>query len=163
VNAIERAERDEREGDLGSARQRLRSLVSSKGYSPELCERLARLSMRMGDLAEAGRWYYLCDSSDPRAADAIERFKAACGGKLRQVRSQIPSNIRSAKPEVFPPIVRERLQKLPTHPAPNGMSESAPSSPWVGWLAFLVVFLVVGWMVIGVIASVRWIIRAFTP
>jgi len=73
-------ERDIAAGDLGAARRRLASYIRSVGFSAEMCERIARISVMMRDPAEAGRWYFAIDSSDPEAEGAISVFVESCGG-----------------------------------------------------------------------------------
>ncbi len=93
LSAHTRADADERAGDLGSARSRLASYVVTTDYDPETCERIARLSLRMGDLTEAGRWYFLSDSTDAAADDCIHRFKRRHGFVHQQILSALPRSI----------------------------------------------------------------------
>src|SRR5690606_38053508 len=112
VNALDRAEQDERAGDFGSAKRRLQSYLATVGYSADLCERLARLSLRMGDPVEAGRWYFLADSADPEAAAAIERFVTECGGDGRHLLSRLPAKTRLGALDRYPAEVRARFERF---------------------------------------------------
>lgn len=107
MGALDRAEQDERQGDLGSSRVRLISLTITSPYNPELYERIARLCCRMGDRTEAGRWYLLCDSADAEAAACIERFVTRHRGEMAAVLSAMPTSM---------------LAKLGSGPLPAGVS-----------------------------------------
>lgn len=107
MGALDRAEQDERQGDLGSARVRLISLATTSPYSPELYERIARLCCRMGDRTEAGRWYLLCDSADTEAAACIERLVTRHRGEMAAVLSALPTSM---------------IAKLGSGPLPAGVS-----------------------------------------
>ncbi len=106
---FERAAEDERRGDLGSARQRLRSFLHSSGYHPEAIEQVARLSMRMRDPYEAGRWYSLIDSKDPESAAAIELFQHRCGG-VEGASGRLPLINALTRTTELPPAVRARVE-----------------------------------------------------
>ncbi len=77
-------------------------------YSPELFERIARLCIRMGDLAEAGRWYAVIASTDEAAPRAIEVFFGRCNGDKRQILSRLPLALDVDKAQL-PAAVRERF------------------------------------------------------
>lgn len=117
MSAIERAQRDEAAGDLASAHQRLRSRIGSLGYDAGVCERLARLSVRMGDPAEAGRWYFLCESADAEAGPCIERFRARY--VPRQLIMELPRAVREGPWDRFPPLVAVRMSELGRPPRKN--------------------------------------------
>jgi hypothetical protein len=159
MRAYERAQRDEAAGDLGSARRRLLSVFASVGYSPELCERIARLCIRMGDPQEAGRWYFLCDSGDPEAGPAIERFRASCGGLPLQMVSQLPAKVRHAPRDQFPEVVRARLNPLGDFPRPPGPPrEVSLLDELVQYGCPLAFTLLVISTVVGVVVIFRWVL-----
>ncbi len=161
MNALERAARDAQRGDLGSARRRLRSRIASAGYSPEVCEELARLSLRMSDPFEAGRWYYLCDSSDPESAGAVESFVRACKNNPRQIAAQIPASVRRAAPESLPPAVRRRIEHIQAlAAAPTNDDEEFGCGGWIftGCLVGAIGGCVLA--AIGAVVTVRWAIQA---
>ncbi len=85
MGALDRANHDEQQGDLGAARVRLISLAITSPYDPGLYERIARLCCRMSDKAEAGKWYFLCDSADSEGPACIDRFRARHGGDMRAI------------------------------------------------------------------------------
>ena len=108
-----RAAQDEAGGDLGSAKRRLASYaVSANTFDPSICERIARLCVRMQDPTEAGRWYILCDSKDTESSDCIQRFTASCGGTPDQVLSQIPRGLKLTSLAEYPPVVAARLREM---------------------------------------------------
>lgn len=109
MSALDRANQDEADGDLGSAVRRLKSFVTTAGYSAELCERIARLGVRMQDPTEAGKWYLLCDSRDERAEECVQKFIASCGGEPKQAWSQIPQSLRLGDFSEYPERVAQRL------------------------------------------------------
>lgn len=110
MSAIDRANLDEQAGDLGSARRRLMSLASSGEYDPRLCERIARICVKMSDPVEAGRWYFVSDSSDAESPACITKFLEQFKRHPKQVIRQIPSNLRLESVDSYPPAVGERLR-----------------------------------------------------
>jgi hypothetical protein len=161
VRAFKRAKLDEQQGDLGSARARLRSYLSSTGYDPAVCERIARISMKMQDPVEAGRWYFLCDSADADAAPAIERFCAAAGGEPRQIYGQLPAFYRRISRERLPGAVLERLKEIRALPPAD--ARTRPPSDFFDWLIPLgcitMVALTLLFAAIGAIAMFRWLLH----
>lgn len=167
MNAIDRAERDERAGDFGSAKRRMQSYLATVGYSPEICERLARLSLRMGDPAEAGRWYFLADSTDPEAAPSIERFTTECSHNGRHILSRLPAKTRLDALDRYPAAVRSRFEHFGLRRVPSDLHE-VPRT-WrtrlaeVGCAAFALAFVVLvalgaGYLaVMGVKAIIDWL------
>ena len=114
MNAQQRADEDIRRGDFGSARRRLSSAARSLKYSPESCERVARLSVRMNDPVEAGRWYFLCASSDAQADALVDVFVNSCGRDARKVAAALPAKVMQrvrARPDQYPHAAT-RLEKL---------------------------------------------------
>lgn len=166
MSAIERAERDEREGDLGSARHRLRSYLATVGYDADVCERIARLCVRMGDPVEAGRWYYLCESADPEAAPAVERFKANLGGDPRQVFLQIPAKIRAVEFGRLPPEANALVEKWgpPRVGSPPRTPPSKFKNAALEWGCVAVVLLAIAGLLatllVGLVVIARWSLRA---
>jgi hypothetical protein len=164
VSALERAERDAQQGDLGSARRRLCSYVASVGYSGAVCEKLARLSIRMNDPVEAGRWYFLCDSADIEAPPAIERFRRACGTHPRQIYGQLPARLRDISLEGLPAAARERIAALGTarrNPvgAPSAGQRLANTALYTGCTALFILAVISA--LVGVVAIIDWVARLF--
>lgn len=141
MNAQERATRDEAHGDLGGARRRLMSRAIQAPFDADLFERIARLSLRMGDPAEAGRWYATIDSSDADAPRAIAAFLDRVGGSDALALSHVPSIALQRHADSLPPSVRSRFpswdraragRRLAGHerPTPEKHAET-----WFDWLA----------------------------
>ena len=159
MNALDRAKRDEAAGDLGSARRRLVSFVRNQGYDAAACEQIARLSTRMGDPEEAGRWYFVCESSDPESPAAIERFRARHGPQPRQLLLALPRFARYGSRAALPPQVAVRLSELGP---PFDEPPSKPKADWrdktFGWGCGLVLLLLGASVVVGLMTIVRWLV-----
>jgi len=129
----DRLETDLARGDLGAARRRLTSRVASGGYSPEALERVAELSLRMGDLAQAGRYAFLIERASPELERAREAFVTACGGEAGRVANELPHFSGSHDLSVYPEKVRARLEAagVPAHwPPPWVRGPVGPISRW---------------------------------
>ncbi|WP_299527588.1 DUF6584 family protein [uncultured Streptomyces sp.] len=72
ARTLERVDTDLAAGRLPVARQRLRGLVSSYPQDRGVRRRLAEVYRLFGEPAEAGRWAYLEEDSDPRETAAFE-------------------------------------------------------------------------------------------
>lgn len=169
MNAIDRANFDERAGDLGSARRRLMSLASSSMYDPRLCEHIARLCVKMSDPVEAGRWYFLSDSSDAESPACITKFLQQFNRHPKQAILQIPTNLRLESVDRYPPVVGERLRAAEFRGVPrkHKPKRGADGKTWKARLigagclvvaAYLLIALVVGIGTIG--AFIAKIIRS---
>mgnify|MGYP000850464905 CR=1 FL=1 len=112
MNVFDRVRADEAKGDLASAKNRLCSHVVTTRFEPHICEQIARICVRMQDPTEAGRWYFLCDSSDTESSTCIEKFLAAHGHVSAQILSQLPRGIQHKPLPEWSPPVGERLQKI---------------------------------------------------
>jgi hypothetical protein len=157
MSALERAQFDVQQGDLGSARMRLRSFISTARYSAEVCEMLARISRQMSDPVEAGRWYFLCDSADEEAAACIELFLHSCRDDARRIATRIPARVRSTPAEQFPEAVRERLSALPLTPSASLHSGNDVTGNLV-FIGCLVLLTSIGvTSVIGAGIIIRWL------
>ena len=168
MGALERAQLDEEAGDLGSARRRLLSVIGSSGFDAEVCEAIARLSVRMGDLTEAGRWYLLCDSSDSRAQECMSRFIASCGGNPAGIAAQLPRLRRATKQvellEALPEVVTRRLKSLNVPVVagrPTSPRESGAGGGLVAFGCMLALVLAVACAAIGAATVMRWIFGLF--
>lgn len=110
MSAIERAEQDVADGDLGMARQRLESYLQTQGYCDDVLRRLGRICQDMKDPCAAGRFWLLSGEDSPEARQAIELFIRRAQANPGQVFSQLPSNVLTVPKEKFPDVVRTRLE-----------------------------------------------------
>lgn len=94
-HAYARAERDIAKGDLGTARNRLASLLTSNGYDAGLLTVLGELSLRMGDPVSAAKYWLLSDREGADAEAKIEAFVEAQQRDPLRIRSQLPGRIRA--------------------------------------------------------------------
>ncbi len=154
MNAIDRANFDERAGDLGSARRRLTSLASSIDYDPRLCERIARLCVKMCDPVEAGRWYFLSDSSDAESPACISKFLEQFNRHPKQAILQIPTNLRLESVDRYPPVVGERLRAAEFRGVPRATKRARQPGDrtWLQRLGSVGCLLVLACIAIGVVA-----------
>jgi hypothetical protein len=112
MSVRERAARDVEQGDLASARNRLRSSVTTKGHDAAICEEVARLSVRMGDPLTAGLWYFLSDSRDRDAANLISRFVAHNQHNRERVLCALPRCWTQNSSLALPAYVHARIERL---------------------------------------------------
>lgn len=110
--AIERAEADYQAGDYGMARQRLASLLASRGYSNDLLIRLGEISWAMHDHEEAGRYWIASTAQGDEVEQAIAAFIAFHGPDPRQLVAQLPAAVRLKDPYGYPEAARRRLESL---------------------------------------------------
>jgi len=161
TSAVTRAEEDIRRGDLGAARQRLASYLGTRGYDPELLDRIGRISHDMRDIAQAGRYWFLATASGPDIERAIAAFLRNAGHDPAIIASQLPRHALLDNVDAYPPSVQPRIhgagldtelvrvarhRRLATH--------TGDSSPWllVPCLLFvlgLTVVVLVGLTTIG--------------
>ena len=112
MSALERAEEDIKRGDYGLARQRLTSYMHTKGYDPELLAKIGRLSFDMGDLFQAGRYWFLSPAESKEAQEAIERFIKQAASDPTRIVGQLPRAALLTKIDDYPPIVAERIHRF---------------------------------------------------
>ena len=80
--------------DPSATRRRLASFASGEPYKPELLARLARLSVELGEPAQAGRFWLLSDAAGPDVDAAVETFVQSCDRVPRLIASQLPRFVR---------------------------------------------------------------------
>lgn len=154
-------------GRLWKARDRLQGHMVAFPTDQRLLDRLGEIHFRMGDLPQAGRYWWLTERDDEPARQARDAFYERFGTKAPSVLSELP---RPARPEFYPPAVKARLEELAEAARDQGMSwtprdwppkpgvftapQSSPASRVGGWfLAAFIIFLlasvVVGMVTIG--------------
>lgn len=161
----ERIQLDLSRNDYGSARTRLVSAFVNSSYNPALPEEIARLSLQMHNPVEAGRWYFCCDSQDEQSAALIQLFTSKHASGPRQILSQVPVRLRSTPGSQLPERVRHRLAAL-GHRDIDALAHSAVQENKKDWFAgavtlgcAAVLLLIVTFTIVGIVASVRWLIN----
>jgi hypothetical protein len=160
MSASKRAQADIAAGDLGSARRRLESALSQH-FDPDACELLARVCADMQDPSVAGRWYFLIDSQDPRAASCIDAFVRSTGSDGASIHHHLPSIARSGRNIA---AAERRIVAMGGRPfSPRGKDHADSAAEWrdtalgygclAGTLALLALALV------GLVTVVRWLAR----
>src|SRR5262245_8259364 len=74
MRTIERAQAEIERGRLWRAREILQGSIRTLGYNLELYEEYGRLSLRMGDAPEAGRFLFLSGARKPEYEEAIHLY-----------------------------------------------------------------------------------------
>lgn len=90
-----KATADEQSGDLGLARMRLTSLAIHCSFDPIVCERVATISLQMHDQHEAGKWFFLCDSSHADAHKCIDLFLNRYNNNAEVIMGELPISFRN--------------------------------------------------------------------
>ncbi len=165
--AIERAEADYQAGDYGMARQRLASLLASRGYSNDLLIRLGEISWAMHDHEEAGRYWIASTAQGDDVDRAIAAFIACHGPDPRQLVAQLPAAARLKDAYGYPEAARRRLEMLGLLDdiLTCAKARAARSTQQTHWLdskcvaaVLIVVFIIgVGCFVAGFLDLVRWL------
>lgn len=102
---FDKAIQDVREGRLWKARDRLTGLLATFPADQKILNLLGEVYFQMGDLPQAGRYWYLTDRQGPEVDAAIEALVERYGSG-RSCAKAIP--IR-APIDLYPPAVHERL------------------------------------------------------
>lgn len=111
MTALTRAQADVDRGDLGSARRRVASFISSTTYRPDVLAMAADISFKMHDPVQAGRYWLLTPAIGPEVEDAIEAFARACHHDAQVMASEMPRFKERCKVAAYPEVVRERLAR----------------------------------------------------
>ncbi|SDO78880.1 hypothetical protein SAMN05660199_02611 [Klenkia soli] len=150
-------------GDTARARQRLRGLVSSYPHRLGIRAELAAAYRAEGDVAQAGRWSFLCHDRDEAEAEAFLRATTGPVPRMRAMRWAGPEDAAGR-------WAQERLVELRTtaeiatggqvtwradRPRPAGPSRMASLLGTAG--CFVLAVVLVALVVIGVVTVVRWI------
>lgn len=167
MSAIERAEHDLSQGDVGLARVRLASFLSTNGYDPAILVRLGDLSHRMQDLREAGRYWLLSSAEGEHVEQAVTLHCASCGNNAHQIICGLPRVCLLDATEDYPDAARRRIAQRGladeirrlvaqrrVKPRPDRMS-------FAGRLLTFALFLILAFVVIctcvGVVRVISWL------
>lgn len=111
MDGLQRAVRDILAGELGLARQRLESYVTTRGYHPDIMGRLGQVCFDMKDRFNAGRHWMLSSAQGQDVDDAIEFFMRSTGRIPEQAINSFSRRARLPGAELYPPVVQERLRR----------------------------------------------------
>ena len=163
MKVFARADREVERGDLGSAKRLLKSAAHASEFSPELCERIARVSAAMKDPVEAGRWYFLCASSDAQADALVDVFVNSCGRDARKVAAALPAKVMQrvrARPDQYPHAAT-RLEKLGYRLSQSAKDRANRSEDGDSLAASLGCLAVIGGLLACTIVGAVTIVRYF--
>lgn len=112
MDVRERAKLDLENGDHWLARTRLKSLLTTNGYDPELLKEIGQISYDMYDAFDAGRMWLLSTAEGKQVDDAIEKFIKHSGPKICRCVNQLPNSIRLTTIDQYPATVQDRIKSL---------------------------------------------------
>ncbi|MGD9646462.1 MAG: DUF6584 family protein [Pirellulales bacterium] len=116
---ISSAEECLRAGDSEGAKQQLEKMSLLGLAEPEDCRRIARIYWELGFPCMAGRFWYVCDESDPDIEWACREFERSCGDNLNVIAQSLP-RLDSPDDSKRMQQLRERLGfPAVTRPTPN--------------------------------------------
>lgn len=166
-----RVREDVAAGRLWKARDRLHGHLIETPADQDLLDMLGAIWFQMGDLPQAGRYWFLTEREDEAAIEARTAFYERFGHQAPQVLRALP---RPTRPELYPTTIRERLEDLArgleppfvwSHPGwyaadVDGRADTAlPRQPLVerlGIWAIVVSFVAV--ILVGFVTIVGWIV-----
>lgn len=106
---VVRAQQDLKDGSLWKARDRLHGVLRSAPADQETLELLGSVYYEMGDLPNAGRYWFLTDRNDSQTeeAQAALHDRYPFPELLRHIPARAPA-------EDYPPQVQVRIEELKT-------------------------------------------------
>jgi len=132
ISGLERARADRAADRSWVARDRLHGVFAANPTSQEVLELLGRVSFEMGDLPEAGRYWYLTETDNEEARLANAAFEKRFGSNPHAVVHSIPLK---APISVYPPLVQDRLAALrdavSRDKAASGFLSSSDKGEWL--------------------------------
>jgi hypothetical protein len=158
--SVVKARVDLDEGRPWAARDRLESFVSQNPTHAEALELLGDVLYQMGDLPRAGRYWLLTSRDDDRARRSIDALGVRFA-RPELVLADLP--VRDSV-DAYPPMARQRIAELRAEAAANGVEwqprvtipaerRGARTPPkqhwWTPFVAFAVVGLILGILVLG--------------
>lgn len=161
VGALERSKEDEARGDLGLARERLASYLVTRGYDATLLARLGWLCLRMGDLREAGRFFFFSDAEGAEVETAVDAFVRQHQGHRSVVLAQLPAYARPPLDQVSL-AARARFERLrvvlPDPARSRGRSQTTPNQSAKGVGCLVLAGILAGLIVVGFGTVLRWVL-----
>lgn len=126
ADGLLRARRDLKAERMWKARDRLHGLFSADPSNQEVLELLGEVYFRMGDLPQAGRYWYLTERGGEDAEVARQAFQERFGATVFSTAESLPVG---AALDAYPTEVQERLRALIAD-----LKKSGGGAPY-GWLA----------------------------
>ena len=123
---LDKAQREIDNGNLWRAKEILQGAIGSESYDVELFEMMGRVLLRMGDVAEAGRFLFLSGVRQPDYREAIEIFLSRYSrtaphdflhllprsARLRTL-SDYPDEVARALREMkFPEVLKDKNERI---------------------------------------------------
>lgn len=108
--AILRADEDIKRGDYALARERLTSLLATRGYDSELLDRIGDICFEMKDLSRAGRYWFLSARTDDETERVIEIFLSNSGSTPDRIVQQLPRHALQKRISDYPERVQARIE-----------------------------------------------------
>lgn len=142
--------RDRDAGDLGSARLRLISYLKTEKHPEPMCELLATICLDMKDPVEAGKWFFVSNSTHEQAERCISlfvaRYKRDPHKILRALQKQIAADVRANKSPAFLTDRFKDLGLIPDAesrkpPEPSRWQKVRESLPSIGCFVILAAFV----------------------
>jgi hypothetical protein len=112
LNVVERAHVDVAAGRAWKGRQRLEGALANQPTDQAILELLGEICFSMGDHPAAGVYWYLTTAS----GTDVETALVAMRDRFPTERALFGALPMKAPPAAYPPLVRERLERLLEHP-----------------------------------------------
>ena len=97
--------------DPAAARRRLAAFIRAEPYRPDLLCKAARLSIKLQETAQAGRWWLLSDASGDEVDAAVEVFAETCQRLPRLMASELPRFSHDWELEAYAAPARARIER----------------------------------------------------
>jgi hypothetical protein len=159
-------------GRAWKARDRLQGRLRDDPADPVVLDLLGAIWFEMGDLPQAGRYWFLTERDDEPVGRARDAFFERFGQNPLEILRALPPR---AEAERYPSIVRARIDELalaagggetwwghsrrrdPWRSVDPATVDAGSNLQWLGLLALVVVVL--GCLLIGLATIVGWIIH----
>jgi hypothetical protein len=110
---LEKAQTELEKGNLWRAKEILQGAIRSESYNVQLFEMLGTVFLKMGDLAEAGRFLFLSGVRKPEYLEALEIFLSRHGKKEpRNFIYLLPRKARLKTLSDYPSEVAQMLREM---------------------------------------------------
>jgi hypothetical protein len=160
---------------LWKARDRLHGYLVEEPANQDVLDMLGAIWFEMGDLPQAGRYWWLTERDDEPAIAARAAFYERFGKRAGQVIRALP---RPTRPDLYPAPVQARLEALVagltmafvwrppgwTPPVDDALADRhLPRQLRTGQIVLLATCLaVITLLVVGLVTIVGWLVRLVT-